>query len=43
MRGDGGLVRLVAADGVRSGWILDIFKIRFKCFVDEMIVGSKRK
>ena len=27
---------------VRSGWILDVFKIRTECFVAEVAVGRRK-
>lgn len=35
--------RVVVVKVVRSGWLLNIFKIRVKCFVAEISVGIKRK
>lgn len=35
--------RVLAVEVVKSGWILDLFKIRVECFVVEMALWSNRK
>lgn len=43
MRGNGSLEKGGSSEVMGSAWLPNIFKIRVKCSVAEMSVGSRRK